>query len=133
VRDHVVELARDACPLLDNRRARLLFALAFENHRTVLEELLTSSPGADEPADDERSKDDDAEENEAAEVDAVRVPRGDEDPECDREEAGDDGLASARVRARGVEAHEHENPESLALARVGEPEVRDRRRYEGAE
>src|SRR5919201_1819167 len=59
VRDHVVELARDARLLLRDRARRLRFALAFEPRGLLLELARIGAPRAEVVAEDPRRREDD--------------------------------------------------------------------------
>src|SRR5206468_12537240 len=98
VSDDVVELARDARPLLRDRGPCPFFALTLEHDRAILEQRLALTARTDQPAGHERREDDDSEEHEPAEVDPVRIRGRDEDPQRDAERDRADLGASPGVR-----------------------------------
>ena len=108
VRDHVVELARDAPALLDDCQPGLLLALALQPHRPVLEidNTLPSSAqvAADEPRDRERQP---CPRSGAARAECAGAGEVGRRDRCHRGSSDQGGAAVVAVRADRIEGEQH--------------------------
>lgn len=100
MRDDVVKLARDPRPLLGNRGARLLAALAHE-------QPLPLAPDPDHDAREKRGSQEEAEEKEAADVQAAPIPDHRRDHGGHHDDRAEDDRAAAEVGACRVEGDCH--------------------------
>ena len=105
--DDVVQLARDAGALVDDRG---LGGVALVSH-----ERLAESAALDDVAGEPWCAEEQREEDDAAEADAVRIGEEHHDPEEGRHRARGPGPSAGRVRATVVDDEQHDEAERLDI------------------